>query len=473
MADMTEVKRILHFSVSTWVNFLLGFFSTFILTRIFLPEVLGCVNLFYSTITTLLSIVCLGLDSAFIRFFNEPPKFESIPVFLFKLLSVCLLFLLLLAGVSYFIFGDDVTDFFLGKKETVLFVCIVIGTIDQIFLRFLNITYRMQMNIRQYNIQAILTNVITRISVIIGALIDSQSAIYAICANVLCMSILLVFYLIKQKQDWLPAHVNFDYSNYSEVVKFALYVALAGIIIQAYTLSSQLVIRNVIDTNAVGIYTSAALFTTILVVVKGGFASYWSAFMYANYNNENKQIFIKNVHRTVMLFSIVFCCLLFPFRRLLYLFIGENYRESMNFFSLVLSYPLLLTIQETTAYGIMIRKKAYISTITSGISLGINIGIGYLLTIEYGLIGMAWANFISAVVTFILSSVVGQMYYVSIFNKFETTLGFGLVLSVCISPVILYRDIHLVIFCVLILILSVLLYRDVFINYVKTIKSRF
>lgn len=461
MSNLNEVKKVAKFSISTWVNFVLGFFSTFILTRIFLPEVLGTINLFYSTISTLLSVVCLGLDSGFIRFFNEPPQKETSALFLFKLIVLCILNTIILSIISYLFFADDITDFFLGTREFSLYVCLVLGVINQIFLRFLNISYRMRMDIRNYTIQSVLTNVVTRLSVITGALLDSTSALYAILGNVFCMSLLLCFYLFYQRKEWIPKKVDFLYSHYKEIISFSLHLALAAVIINMYSLSSQLVVKNMLGVYEAGVYASSSLFIAIMAVVKGGFGSYWSAFMYANYKKPEKKAFIMQTHRILLLISIVFLCILFPLRRVLYLFIGHEYWDSMSFFSLVLLYPLLQTVQETTGYGILIKKKPYITTLISFVSVASNIGLGIILIPICGLIGMAWANFVAAIITFASTSIIGQIYYRSVPNYYECVIGIFLLLSITVLTVFIENDIYLSFVAAIVLTCASFLYRDV------------
>ena len=67
------LKNMVGFSMMTWISFLLGFISSPIATRLFVPEELAKFNMF-STYGSLIASVCyLGLDQAYVRFFREPP----------------------------------------------------------------------------------------------------------------------------------------------------------------------------------------------------------------------------------------------------------------------------------------------------------------------------------------------------------------------------------------------------------------
>ena len=76
--------------MSNMVNMVIGLFSAVILTRVFVPEVYGVLNIFNTTVATGLSIIYLGLDSCYIRFYNEPPDNTSNKQLGTKLLLMCI-----------------------------------------------------------------------------------------------------------------------------------------------------------------------------------------------------------------------------------------------------------------------------------------------------------------------------------------------------------------------------------------------
>jgi len=453
------VKDILHFSVSTWVNFVLGFLSTFILTRVFMPEVLGTINLFYSTITAFLYVVCLGLNTGFVRFFNETPNGESKALFLFKLLSISLLFAFVLGIISYSFFADNFVEFFLDKRGRALFICIFIGLIDQVIFRFLNLSLRMRMDIKRFNIQAILINIVTRLSVLLGALIDRTSAEWAIYMNTLSMTALVIYCLVWQRREWLPQKPNLSFKGYKTVFVFSLFSVLGSLAVQINTLASQLVLKNYLGTYAVGIFTSAAIFSSVLSALQGGFSNYWSAYMYANYQDESKHEWIKEVHDIIVFSCIIIIALFFSFRSLIYLFIGTDFRASKEFFSLILLYPLLMFVSETTQYGLPIKKKAHILTLIAISVLCINVSVGIILVPRIGIPGMAWGNAVSGIVSFVLLTVLGQKNFESIANKGRTLAGIGVIIILSFCAYFFKSDLPIIVSSVVAVVISGIIYH--------------
>ncbi len=465
------VKDILHFSVSTWVNFILGFLSTFILTRVFLPDVMGTINLFYSTITAFLYVVCLGLNTGFVRFFNETPNGESTSLFLFKLLFISIFFAALLGCISYFFFADQIVDFFLDRRGRALVICIFLGIIDQVIFRFLNLSLRMRMDIKNFNIQAILINIVTRLSVLLGAIIDSSSAEWAIYMNTLSMSVLVVFCLIWQRKEWLPQKLSLSFIGFRKVIVFSIFSVLGSLAIHVNTLASQIVLKSYMGTYAVGIFSSAAIFSSVLAALQGGFSNYWSAYMYANYKDESKKEWIMEVHDIVIFSCIIIIALFFSFRSLIYLFIGPEFRASKEFFSLILLYPLLMFATETTQYGLSIKNKAHIITFVSVIALVLNVASGIVLVPKIGIAGMAWGNAIAGISGYILLTFLGQKNFKSISNNSRSFMGFVIIVLLSFCAYFFKGDFPIILSSIIAMTLSMMLYRNTLTKIVSLIKN--
>ena len=466
------VKDILHFSVSTWVNFVLGFLSTFILTRVFMPDVLGTINLFYSTITAFLYVVCLGLNSGFVRFFNETPNNEPTSLFLFKLLSISIIFAILLGVISFAFFADNLVEFFLDRRGRALLICIFLGVIDQVIFRFLNLSLRMRMDIRKFNIQAILINIVTRLSVLLGAIIDSSSAEWAIYMNTLSMTILVVYCLFWQRREWLPPKINFSYSGYRTVFLFSVFSVLGSLAVHINTLASQIVLKNYLGTYAVGIFTSAAIFSSVLAALQGGFSNYWSAYMYANYKDKTKFDWIQEVHDIITYACIIIIAMFFSFRSVIYLFIGKDFRASKEFFSLILLYPLLMFVTETTQYGLSIKNKAHLITLISIIAFGVNIITGIILVPSVGIAGMAWGNAISGITAYVLLTILGQRYFSSIPNITRSILGICIIVGLSLSAYFFKSDVPIISSSIIAVAIASFIYKNT-VKKIITIGSQF
>lgn len=65
------IKNMVGFSMSTWIGFVISFFTIPIITRIFDPDAMGKINMFTTMVNLGMTIVLCGLDQAYTRFYYE------------------------------------------------------------------------------------------------------------------------------------------------------------------------------------------------------------------------------------------------------------------------------------------------------------------------------------------------------------------------------------------------------------------
>ncbi len=425
------IKTILKFSVSSVVNLILGLLSAVILTRVFSPDTYGTINIFNSTVATGLSVLCLGLDSSFIRFYNEPPGGKTNKDLGTNLLLICLS-ITLLAGLCFTLFFyKGFTGFIFGFESRIVCIMVFLSIFAQIIIRFLNIKYRMDFNTRAFTIQSILTQASLRFFVIIAALFSLSISGVISFNTVGVLSLSIIYLFIQRKNFFSFAHV-FDFSSYKPVFLFALFSAPLTICINFNTSMTQQLIAHMMDVSKVGIYSSAGYFASILSALQGGFSTFWSAYMYSNY--ADKQVEIKKVNEYLLFAIILVFGGLILCKDIIYLLIGQQFQESKQFFSLLLSYPIFILASETTTYGIGIKKKTHLSLICFMISIAINLGLVYLLIPVMGLKGAALASLISGLLLYVMRSWVGQRLYQSISNLKLTILYVTFIAVMALLP---------------------------------------
>lgn len=426
------IKSILKFSVSNIANMIIGLFSAVILTRVFVPEVYGVLNIFNTTVATGLSIIYLGLDSCYIRFYNEPPNNTSNKQLGTKMLLMCVAADILAGLFITFFFSDKFTLKLFGFASRMICALIFISIFSQIVLRFLNIKYRMDFNTKSYNIQAILTQITLKLFVVVAALMRLNVEMIVLF-NVVGVFILAVVFVFIQYKYFFSFKSLLSFEGYSKVFKFAVFSAPLAICINLNNFISQQLIKD-ISLSSVGIYSSAGYFVTLFNALQGGFATYWSAYMYANY--KEKQDEIKKVNEYLLFAIIIVFAGMVLGRDIIYLLIGKQYHESKNFFSLILCYPMLMLAAETTSYGITIKNKNYLNLLSFVVSVCVNLLLAYLLIPVLGLKGAALASMISSVVLYLMRTVFGQKLYSSISSAWITAVDVIAVILLSVIPAV-------------------------------------
>ena len=149
------VLKIVKFSIPSWVGFFINILSAIILTRYFQLDTYGLINTFNATGTFIMGVVCLGLDSGFVRNFFDPPAdfdrkrlfFVSLLIPLIIILGILIVFLLTIPSqLSMFLFDIDN-----------LFILVLLSgnVVALVITRFLTIYYRMEGNTLLYSILSI------------------------------------------------------------------------------------------------------------------------------------------------------------------------------------------------------------------------------------------------------------------------------------------------------------------------------
>lgn len=462
------IKQIFTFSISTWVNFLIGVLSTVLLTRLVSTELYGEINVFNTASATLMAIMCMGLDSSYIRFYNEPPSNNNRIQLAFKLIFLSLS-VSVIAGVGITaLFWKKFSFYIFGYANLCLTILLIVSVTSNLILRYYTITYRMTFNARQYTVQSILVQLITKFGFILAALVTFEIN-KVIGFSVIALFILVIIYSIKQKKDIIPSKIDLNYTGYLPVFKFAFFSAPTYIVLNLNSFFSQMIIRKAIDMNAVGVFASVNAFVAILNVLKGGFGTYWSAFMYANYKTEQK--FIKKIHNYVMLILIVVFALIVCFKDVIYLMIGVQFHASKTFFSLLMIYPILNIALETTIYGLSIANKTQITLFIHTLSVAVNLVLSILLTQKYGLVGAAWASALSGILLFVCGTYWGQKYYPSIDSLKNTFIGMGFLFLIGILPVYIKSNLFLNIIMLGIILISCSFYIREILSIVKFAKN--
>lgn len=457
------LTAIAKFSISSWANFFIGLLSVFITTRIFSPEIYGMLNLFNTTTGLLVGFSCLGLDSAFIRYYNEPPKGWDKKQLFVRCLLISILFLSLISAISLVFFYKDISLMMFNKVNLYLVVLICINALSiMIINNYLSQYYRIGNMPTKFTIQQILFQFFTKIFVISSALINPSIEV-VLTMNTLGVFFLTIVYFFIQRKEVIPDKICWRWDNYGEVIRFGFFNIPSSIILAINSFMIPFLITTYLGSYQLGIYASAGFFVAAFGVVQGGFRAYWAAFMYGHYKDEQNKIII--VHNYIVIVILLMLGGFIALQHVVYMFIGENFHGSRLFFSLVLLDPLLLLLEQTTSYGIAIAKKNEQFMVIIICTVFLNFLLTWIFITNIGLIGVAIGSSICAIFRCLLTTWRGQKYYRSVESYKKTLSGILLIVAMGISNVVFNEN---YIFELLVIILIFVL---MFLLYKKDIKS--
>lgn len=450
------IKKTIGFSLVTWIGFGISLITVPFTTRLFLPDQLGIINLFSTISTLLLTFVYLGMDQAYTRFFYEPPNGRTKN----DLLLLCWLvtgFSVILVSIASFSLKDYISIAIAGSSQLWLIVCLATSVVAGLILRFLNLTFRMQQDIRRFTVQGILI-------VVVGKVLYLTVAFYeptyrnAIILMTIGQAILAFIFMIVQRKEYLTGKLYWDKIMVSEMLKFAVPMIPLGVIVWLNSSTAQLMLRTYVSFEAVGVYSIAAAISGVITLLQTGFNTYWTPFVYENYKTENEKI--KKVHNYITFAMVLFGMFLVLGQDIIFIIVGEKYLYAKTFFPFLLIAPISYTIAETTGLGIDISKRTYLNTATVLVSVSVNIVVCMLTLPHLGMLGAAIASAVSALILLMLRTYFGEKYYKSITNYRPMLFALSLIIMMATINVVLYDHLLIKYTCfVILMLLLILLYK--------------
>ncbi len=401
------IKNLVGFSSAAWISAIISFGSTPIITRLFLPEDIGKVNLFITFLNFFQILSILGLDQAFMRFYNE--KQEGIDKNNF--FAFCLkinITISILYCIFILIFNQYISTNITGKIDIRVSILLSISIVASTILRMSSVYSRMRKNIVLYIFQSISITIIEKILLILSYVMGATyfNGILCISIGYIVMAIVMMF--INRKYIFISTK-KIPKETKKTIFKFS--IPYLPVLLLSWLNNSipQLFLKQMLDYSAVGIYSNAVTIANILTILQTGFTTYWNPFAYENYKNNSEKL--KKVHRIITFLIIMLALFVVLGQDIIYLLLGDKYRMSKVFFAFLLFTPVCNTIADTTGIGIMLSKKSYLNIITFICNTTINICLCLILIPVIGINGAAIAAGTSAIVMLAVRTYLGGKYY--------------------------------------------------------------
>ncbi len=403
------IKNFIGFSFVTWVSFGLSFLTAPISTRLFVPEVLGKINIF-NTYSNLFGIfILMGLDQAFARFYYERPNNKSVG-YLFSFCFGITYALLSLSIILSLPFWNFLSLKLFEENDNLLLYLFFFSVFCSATLRYLNLSYRMEKNIKMYTLQGILMTLVSKV-LYLGVGFWNPSYKPALIALTISHVTLAVVFLLIQRKRFEMIH-SYEITFASEMFKFALPLIPVSILMWANNSIPQIIIQKNMDYHSVGVFSSAISLASIILIIQAGFNTFWVPYTLENYKTQTGQF--DKVHRYLVCMLTIFSLVLVLSQDVVFLLLGEKYREAKSFFPFLILGPVCYIIGETTGIGIDISKKTYYNLYVFGASVAVNVTLGMTLLGFWGLPGVAISTAMAGITSMVLKTYYGGRHYQTI-----------------------------------------------------------
>ncbi|MCY6483569.1 oligosaccharide flippase family protein [Clostridium aestuarii] len=376
-------------------------------------------------------------------------------------LTIGMLFRNQIAGV---LFNKGIAQ--ITTEDTVLVLFLIIQGFFTFIINFCNTKFTVLYKYREYLFVAItsaLMNVIVSI-IFIKNLSCSRymSRIGAVVlVNVLYGMFLYVFTIRKGKIS-----INKEYWKYA----LGISIPLIPHVLSAVILSSfdRIMLGNMIDDKAAGIYSFAYTVAGILYVIWTALNKAWVPYFFENMKKENFNDIKKKYKNYIMIFSLITFMMIFvsPEIGKIIAFRSPNYWRGLNLIPIILFSNYFVFLYSLPSNLEFYMKKTYlisIGTISAGI---LNIILNYIFIPKLGYIASAWTTLISYIVLFIYHYIMAnRMHSKKIFEAKYFGLSIVFMLFVC-GVFYFIKDNWLIRYIFVLLIFSILAYKSK--NFIKT-----
>jgi O-antigen/teichoic acid export membrane protein len=445
----------------TIVSAILGFINTPLLTRILEPKVYAQYGMLITFTTVLTTFIYLGQDEAFMRFFDK--RSEGYKGYFWRCIRIplflCIVIIALLLEPSHTLLN------WVFESNLPLITCILIGVyiVAMVIQRFLMLTARMEERAANYA----LSNIVTK-----GGFIVATVAIYYITKSLPFNEIIfsLLFGVIAALAINLMVVIHIKHNSNpngedvtsKDLLKFGLPFAFSTTFFFTVPLIEKLIIRTQTNWETLAIYTAAAIFVTVMNLVKTTVNSIWVPYVYKNYQDEGK---FKNIFYNVGICLIAFCLVVIAgtilTRRWLVLVFDSKYYDAMLIAPAMVCGACFDLLSGIYSIGINITKKTKYHIIIPIIQLAVSAIVLFSLLPIIGLRATG--------ISYLLSIGISRMVQMTIaLKKYDTgrantkmfTMFFAGIAAATLAIFFNSMFFDVVCFCILLIIIVSLAYAE-------------
>jgi len=412
---MGEQSVLKHFAIiggGTFLNLLLGLFTTPLITRIVDPAEYGQYSIFLLYANLALLVLLLGMDQGLVRYYYLKPEMEYKRALLFRCIKSPII---ATVGVAAIVMICSITGLIQFEFSSAVMALLCMYTLFEVVHRFGLNVIRLEYNSKLYST----LNIVLKLSYVALAvplllLIDGNDLQMLCIASTGSAFVVMTVSIFSKKEMW-NIRKNNDSActvNQVELMKYAFPLTITMGIMYLFQALDRLSIQYFCDYAEVGIYASTMTLVNVFAIIQTTFNTLWSPMAIEHYGKdpEDRTFYQKgNQIITVIMFflgvSLILCKDVFA------LLLGEKYREAAYILPFLIFHPIMYTISETTVTGINFMKKSNMTVIITGVSCFLNFVGNMLLVPKIGGRGAAVSTGLSYILFFALRTIISNHYY--------------------------------------------------------------
>ncbi|MGG2024823.1 oligosaccharide flippase family protein [Gottfriedia sp. S16(2024)] len=411
MTNSNLLNKFLEYALGSGIVLLLGLISSPINTRLFSPNEFGKYSMFILFSSLIGSIILMGLDNSFVRFFYEEEKEGRA-----KLLKASLklpILLVVISSLLLIIFCSSILNQLFNEFNIQLIILIIINNFFSLLSRYMFLVVRMQQKGRIYSYLQIAQKALNIILIIVFFKFFDNNFLALVYSFVISQLIACLIGMLIEKEIWFSMFKSNQIKTTNiELLKYGFPLVFTYLITWLFQSIDRIAIKHFKDFKELGLYAAAFSIVALLNAVQGAFTTFWVPVAFEKFSkNPNDKQFFEKVSRLVAFTMFFIGTLIILFKDIIIYLLGNEYRGASYIMPFLIFMPIMYTISETTVIGINFQKKSSMHIIIAIIAALVNLIGNLLLVPNYGAVGAAISTGIAYIIFFYLRTIISKKYF--------------------------------------------------------------
>lgn len=398
---MELLKKFFSFSIGSYISLIIGFFSLPIITRIISPEQYGIFS-FFLLITNLgNSLLILGLEQGFARYFYEE---KNKTLLLYNCLKYPILMWCILSTII-FLNKETISFFIYNENNMKMLLILILMLFISILKTFSFVSIRMSKEGFKYSLLQILEQLFNLVFIFIINKIYIKTYEILIISYFLSNLFAVLISVFLNRNIWKIKNLKTQDVNLkiSDLLKYSLPFVLTFSLSWIFTSSDKLILKKYSTLNELGLYAMSFTLIKLFNIIQSGFTLFWVPVAYEKYNQDPKnKIFFQIVFNNISFIMLLFAVIVLMSKNLIILLLGERYYSVSMVMPCLVFMPIMYTVSETTVLGINFSKRTKYHTIISLFVMIFNIIGNMILVSKIGAKGAAISTGVAYILFFFL-----------------------------------------------------------------------
>lgn len=398
-------KRTVVYTFSSSFASLVSFLLLPILTRYLSQYDYGVIATFVAVTACITGIIGVGSNTLLCKdYFGLEP--EERKIYLANILEVIFINSILILGI-FLIFGNFFSNLIKFNKTLLLLVVLVSCT--SMICTILLALFQLEKSAIKYAIfsnSKALVDIGLSLFLILVVGLKWEGRIGGITLSALLFFAISILIFKRRKIE-----LTFSEKYFKELLFLGSPLIVSHVSGWANNMIDRLMINNLVNIEATGLYSVGYKFGMVIMILEVAFGRAWLPYFYEKIEG-NKEIDKLKIVRATYIFitgSIIFSVLFGIFGKyLLYFMVDKKFYAAGQFVFLITMAYCFEGIRSIFSGYLICEGRTKIYSGIVGIAAIVNIVLNYILLQKIGLVGAAWATFVSFAVGAILTIIVGS-----------------------------------------------------------------